>query len=154
MRTDTTPASPSDPEAAPAPQPTPESDFTAEGAPPPGRVGSEPPDHPADQAGAGGAGTPDAEQAVEPAAAPEATRGTATAPVKRRARIVGTVELRQGDGTVYAAPRGPCTVQITALDATLSWVDGNTHGLAALPLTDFNRHLLDHSIEFTDDPAP
>jgi hypothetical protein len=120
-----------------------ESDFTAEGAPPPGRVGSEAPAHestaPCDQT---------ANPAHDPAHDPDS--GTAIAPVRRSARVCTPVEVRQGDGSIYLVPCGPCTVQITALDATISWVDGDTHGLAAMPLTDFDRHLADRSIEFVD----
>jgi hypothetical protein len=73
--------------------------------------------------------------------------------VRRSARVTGTVEVRQGDGTMYLVPRGPCTVQITALDAILSWEGGVTHGLAAMPLPDFNLHLEDRNIEFVDAAA-
>ncbi len=125
MTTDLKPAGP--PPAAP------ESDFTSEGAPPPGQVGTEAPDLPA------AASKPDA--------------GSATAPVSRQARIVGTVELRQGDGSIHTAPPGPCQVQLTALDATLSWRDNAAQGPAALPLADFNRHLEAGEIVFTDRAA-
>lgn len=125
-----------DPSTPPPAAPDADSRFTAEGAPPPGRVGSDM-----------------AQQITALSAEAEAqpAKGTAMAPVTRSARIVGELAVRQGDGSIYLAPRGPCRVQLTALDATLSWVDGETHGLAAIPLTDFDRHLREGHIAFTDD---
>lgn len=144
------------PTEAPTPPPSPpapESVFTAEGSPPPGRVATEPPEQKtkpstAEDTAAAKATKADAADAAGETAPP--AEGTATQPVSRSARIVGAVELRQGDGTVYEAPRGWCKVQITALDATLSWVDHSAHGPAAMPLDDFNRYLLAGAIVYAD----
>jgi hypothetical protein len=83
---------------------------------------------------------------------PEA--GTAAQPVSRHARVIGEMSSRQGDGSLIPIPRGPCGVRLTALDATLSWTDGASHGPAAMPLTDFRRHLAEGRIAFTDEAAP
>ena len=62
------------------------------------------------------------------------------------AHIHGKVEFRQGDGATQTIRRGPCEVKQTALDATISWEDGDTHGNAAMPLTDFKRYVASHAI--------
>ncbi len=63
------------------------------------------------------------------------------------ARIVGTVEYREGDGAMLVIPTGPCKVDLAPDSATISWTDGETRGLAAIPLTDFNRYLSTRAIE-------
>lgn len=55
--------------------------------------------------------------------------------------IVGKVEFRPGDGALMRIPKGPVEIETTRLEATLSWVDGETHGAAAMPLTDFKRYV-------------
>ena len=57
------------------------------------------------------------------------------------AQITGKVEYREGDGTNIAIRLGPVEVQTTPIDATLSWVDGETHGSAALPIGDFRAYV-------------
>jgi hypothetical protein len=42
---------------------------------------------------------------------------------------------------------GPVEVAITAIDATLSWVDGEDHGSTALPIGDFRRYLEEGKIQ-------
>lgn len=55
------------------------------------------------------------------------------------AQIVGKVEYREGDGPKIAIRPGPIEVELTINDATLSWTDEDTHGSAAIPLTEFKR---------------
>jgi hypothetical protein len=55
------------------------------------------------------------------------------------ARIVGKVEYREGDGPNIAIRPGPVQFQMGINDVTLSWVDEETRGSAAMPLTDFKR---------------
>lgn len=62
------------------------------------------------------------------------------------ARIVGKVEYREGDGPNIAIRPGPVEVSVAATDVTLSWVDEEVHGSAAMPLSDFKRHLAEGSI--------
>jgi hypothetical protein len=70
------------------------------------------------------------------------------------ARIVGRVEYREGDGPNIPIRPGPVEVSLSATDATLSWVDEQTHGSAAMPLTDFRRHVGEGSIVMDPPPAP
>jgi len=67
--------------------------------------------------------------------------------MSQHARINGDVEYREGDGAPIAIRKGKCEVELTALDATISWVDGETHGSAAMPLADFKRYLASKAIE-------
>ncbi len=66
------------------------------------------------------------------------------------AHIKGKVEYREGDGASMVIRQGPCEIEKTALDVTISWTDGNTHGAAAIPLADFNRYVLSKAIEVLD----
>jgi hypothetical protein len=61
--------------------------------------------------------------------------------MKQHAHIVGKVEYRQGDGANAVIREGLVEVHRTLNDATLSWTDGDTHGSAAMPLTDFRRYV-------------
>jgi len=72
--------------------------------------------------------------------------------VSRRARITGLVEYREGEGARIAIRQGPCDVQVTALDATISWVDGDSHGSTAIPIADFMLLLQSQAIQY-DEPA-
>ena len=67
--------------------------------------------------------------------------------MRQHARIKGTVEYREGDGASIAIRPGPCEVEATALDVTISWTDGDTRGSAAMPLTDFKRFVANGAIE-------
>ncbi|HEY6134360.1 MAG TPA: hypothetical protein VIW70_10300 [Rubrivivax sp.] len=57
------------------------------------------------------------------------------------AHVTGKVEYREGDGINIVIRPGPVEVETTATDATLSWVDGETHGSAAIPIGDFRRYV-------------
>ena len=59
----------------------------------------------------------------------------------QHARIVGKVEYREGDGPNIVIRPGPVKVETGLNDATLSWVDEETRGSAAMPLTDFKRYV-------------
>lgn len=63
------------------------------------------------------------------------------------ARIVGKVEYREGDGANITIRPGPVEVNMAPTDVTLSWVDEEVHGSAAMPLTDFKRYVAEGSIE-------
>lgn len=67
--------------------------------------------------------------------------------MNKQARITGTVEYREGDGANITIRPGPCEVGETALDATISWTDGNSHGSAALPITDYRHYLASGAIQ-------
>jgi hypothetical protein len=59
--------------------------------------------------------------------------------MSQTARIVGTVEYRGGDGPAVAIRKGPVEVSLSSTDATLSWIEEEVHGSAAMPLGDFRR---------------
>ncbi|UCU92984.1 hypothetical protein [Hydrogenophaga taeniospiralis] len=60
--------------------------------------------------------------------------------------IVGKVEYREGDGPNIAIRPGPVEVAQGLNDVTLSWVDEETHGVAAMPLADFKRYVAEGQI--------
>jgi hypothetical protein len=60
--------------------------------------------------------------------------------------IVGKVEFRPGEGALMRIPKGPVEIETTKLEATLSWVEGETHGAAAMPLADFKRYVTQGAI--------
>ena len=61
--------------------------------------------------------------------------------------IVGTVEFRPGDGAMMRIPQGPVDIETNRTDATLSWVDEETRGSAAMPLADFKRYVTEGKIK-------
>lgn len=61
-------------------------------------------------------------------------------------RVVGHVEFRTGDGPKLPIPQGPIDVETNRTEATLSWVDGRTHGAATLPLNEFQRYVAEGAI--------
>lgn len=62
------------------------------------------------------------------------------------ARIVGKVEYRGGDGPVVDIRKGPVEVSLSESDATLSWVEEEVHGSAAMPIGDFRRYVKEGKI--------
>jgi len=66
------------------------------------------------------------------------------------ARIVGKVEYREGDGANMTIRPGPCKVDVTPLDATISWTDGDWRGSAAIPITDYRRYLSRKVLQIVD----
>lgn len=60
--------------------------------------------------------------------------------------IVGTVEFRPGDGPMIPIPCGQVDIETNHTEATLSWLDGDTHGAAAMPLTEFKRYVTEGAI--------
>lgn len=72
-------------------------------------------------------------------------RGTPT--MTSQARITGLVEYREGDGANITIRPGPCEVDETALDATISWTDGDSHGSAAMPIAVYRQYLASRAIQ-------
>ena len=66
----------------------------------------------------------------------------------RKADITGRVEYREGDSANITIRPGPCEVDETALDATISWTDGDTHGWASMPIGDFRSYVASRTIQF------
>ncbi|MBL8347758.1 MAG: hypothetical protein JNN03_20155 [Rubrivivax sp.] len=65
----------------------------------------------------------------------------------KNAHITGKVEYREGDGANITIRPGPCEVDETALDATISWTDGDSRGSAAMPIGDYRRYLSSKAIQ-------
>lgn len=61
--------------------------------------------------------------------------------IKKTGEIVGNLTYREGDGVSMEIPKGPCEVELTALDATITWVEGDSHGAATIPLSDYARYI-------------
>ena len=59
----------------------------------------------------------------------------------QRGQVKGNVTYREGDGVEIKVPLGPCEIEVTDLDVTLTWVDGATHGSTAIPLSDYERYV-------------
>ncbi len=68
----------------------------------------------------------------------------------KRARIVGEVVYREGDGPNMTIPKGPAEITETALDVTISWPDGEARGSTAIPITDFKRYVAKKAILVLD----
>lgn len=60
---------------------------------------------------------------------------------KQKAKVVGEVTYREGDGIEMTIPPGACELDRTALDATITWTEGASHGAAAIPLSELDRFL-------------
>ncbi len=65
----------------------------------------------------------------------------------KSARITGKVEYREGDGANITIRLGPCEVEETAADATISWTDGDSHGSTAIPIADYRRYVASGAIQ-------
>jgi hypothetical protein len=68
----------------------------------------------------------------------------------KNAHITGHVAYREGDGANITIRLGPCQVEETAMDATISWVDGDSHGSAAMPIADYRRYVLSKAIQIDE----
>ena len=68
----------------------------------------------------------------------------------KNARITGKVEYREGDGANISIRPGPCKVDETELDATISWTDGDSHGSAAIPIADYRRYVSSKALQIID----
>jgi len=67
----------------------------------------------------------------------------------KKARITGRVEYREGDGANITIRPGPCEIDVNALDATISWTDGESHGSAAMPIANYRRYVSSKAIKAT-----
>ena len=65
----------------------------------------------------------------------------------KQARIIGKVEYREGDEPNITIRPGPCEVNETALDVTISWTDGDSRGSAAMPLSDYRSYVASQAIQ-------
>lgn len=60
---------------------------------------------------------------------------------KKTCEIVAVVTYREGDGVSMEIPQGPCEVEVTRFDATFTWVEGDSHGAATIPLAEYARYI-------------
>jgi hypothetical protein len=67
--------------------------------------------------------------------------------------VVGDVSYREGDGPMMPIRPGPCEIQETELDVTISWEDGDNHLAAVLPVADFRRFVKTGAIRRDSAPA-
>lgn len=72
----------------------------------------------------------------------------------KHARIAGEVEYRKGEGTNIPIRPGPCEIDETALDATISWSDGDSRGSAVMPMADYRRYVAGQAIHIEGMNAP
>ena len=61
--------------------------------------------------------------------------------------VRGRVAYREGDGVDIEIPPGPCELEVTDLDVTISWNDGATRGSAAIPLADYSRYVAEGALK-------
>lgn len=73
--------------------------------------------------------------------------------MSKQARIEGLVEYREGDGPNIKIRLGLCEVQESAHDVTISWIDGASHGVAAIPLFDYKRYVSSRAILVLEIPS-
>lgn len=69
---------------------------------------------------------------------------------KKQAHIVGRVTYVEGDGPEIVIRPGPCEIEATDLDVTISWTDGDTRGSTAIPLTSFQQFEASGAIVLSD----
>ena len=60
------------------------------------------------------------------------------------------VEFRHGEGMLFAIPLGAADVEVTVLDTTFSWTEGNFHGLAAMPFVNFCHYIAEGRLTWTN----
>jgi 2-methylisocitrate lyase-like PEP mutase family enzyme len=66
--------------------------------------------------------------------------------MKQPAQIIGKVEYREGEGPLLTMPTGVVEVETNSADAVLSWPDGASHGIAAMPVANFCQYVADGMI--------
>ena len=68
----------------------------------------------------------------------------------KKGTIVGEVVYSVGDGPSQQIPVGPCDIEATSMDATISWTDGEGSGVAAIPIDTYTRYLTGGAIKLDD----
>jgi 2-methylisocitrate lyase-like PEP mutase family enzyme len=66
--------------------------------------------------------------------------------------IMGDVQYREGEGPLLTVPRGVVEVRTSPVDAIISWSDGQSHGLAAMPVANFCQYVADGAIALAHKP--
>ena len=73
--------------------------------------------------------------------------------MSQHAQIIGKVEYREGDGINITIRPGPCEVDETAQDTTISWADGESRTSVAMPGANYRRYVADQAIVVRADLA-
>jgi glutathione S-transferase len=60
--------------------------------------------------------------------------------------VVDTVEYREGEGMSLEVRRGMVQIEVTCMDAVLSWADEKHHGMAAIPYANLLQYVKDGAI--------
>jgi 2-methylisocitrate lyase-like PEP mutase family enzyme len=68
------------------------------------------------------------------------------------ANITGKVEYRDGEGPLLTVPHGAVEVETSSVDAILTWSDGNSTGVAAMPVANFCQYVADGVISIARKP--
>jgi glutathione S-transferase len=66
------------------------------------------------------------------------------------AEVTGRVEYREGEGVLLELRRGLVEVDLSAMDAIVTWADENFRGRAALPAADLYRYADSGAISLVD----
>ncbi len=66
--------------------------------------------------------------------------------MSQTATVTGPVQFRAGDGPNLPVPVGPIDIDAGESEVTLSWVDGDTHGAATVPIGEFRRYVAQGAI--------
>ena len=59
----------------------------------------------------------------------------------KQGKICGTVVYSNGDGPQQEIPIGPCTIEATSQETTISWGDGDSSSMALLPFDTYTLYL-------------
>ena len=73
--------------------------------------------------------------------------------VKKTAHIIGEVQYRAGDGVDVTIPPGPCEVEPTSQDVTISWQEGNASQVTAIPFDLYTTYLTEGRIVVDTTPG-
>ena len=65
---------------------------------------------------------------------------------KKTAQIVGEVQYRPGDGVDVTIPRGPCEIEPSSQDVTISWQEGDAAQVTAIPFDLYTTYLTEGRI--------
>lgn len=68
---------------------------------------------------------------------------------KKTGKIVGDVVYSAGDGPEMTMPKGPCEIDATSSDVTISWGNGDDAGSTAIPVDMYTTYLTSGKITLT-----
>jgi 2-methylisocitrate lyase-like PEP mutase family enzyme len=71
---------------------------------------------------------------------------------RQPAHVIEEVDYRVGEGPLRTIPRGIVEVETTAMDAVITWQEGATHAIAAMPVANFCQYVADFAIVVANKP--